>query len=73
MQDIQKDSLADKDGKLQIGDQIVSINGTDVKKSKFMEANRVLRSAKDKVILTVPVVFRSPYKKTSYLNKQFFC
>ena len=49
VQDIEKDSLADKDGKLQIGDQIVSINGHDVKKSKFMEANRFLRSSKDKV------------------------
>lgn len=39
----------EKDGRLQVGDRLVSVNGVDFKSIKYEDALRVIRGSKDKV------------------------
>lgn len=47
--EIYKDGAAEKDGRLQPGDRLVSINGTELKGMSHKDALRILRSSHDKV------------------------
>ncbi len=48
--EVYKNGAADKDGRLQPGDKIVSVNGTAFNDLTHEEALRILRSSHDKVI-----------------------
>ena len=53
--EIYKDGAAEKDGRLQPGDRLVSINGTELKGMAHKDALRILRSSHDKVRVRVRV------------------
>ena len=54
--EIYKDGAAEKDGRLKAGDQLVSVNGTELKGMSHKQALRVLRSANDKVRTRIYVI-----------------
>ncbi len=49
MHEVYKNGAADKDGRLQPGDRIVSVNGTAFSDLTHEEALRILRSSQDRV------------------------
>jgi C-terminal processing protease CtpA/Prc len=70
--EVYKNGAADKDGRLQPGDRIVSVNGTAFNDLTHEEALRILRSSQDKVGSVQLGLFLNcfvPLYKISHPNK----